>query len=364
MRKTIILLLLALLLAVPVNAADVTGELTDLFGASSLEDGLDADQQELLGENKPTESTGFFHAVQELFAKAILGTGSDLRSAAAMAAMVLAVCMVCGLCGTLPGAPTVRAVTMAGLLGIAAVCASGVNSLLQLGTETIGDMVSFSQLLLPVLSAATISSGAITSGGAIYGITVLFSDLLMGCVTKVLIPMTYVLLALALADCALGNSMLRRFRELLSWLIRTGLKAIVYTFTGFVTITQVISGTADTMTAKAAKLTLSSVVPVVGGIISDATDTVLVSAALLKSSIGVFGMLAILAICVVPFFRIGIHYLIMKVTAAIAGAVAEESLTSMVDAVGEAMGLLLGMTGACALLLLISTVCSLKAVGY
>lgn len=364
MRKTIILILLALLLAIPAAASDVADELSGLFGADALEEGLTSDQQALMGDVKPTESTSFVHAMQEMFSKAIRRSGSAMKSATSMAAMVLAICMVCGLCGTLPKAPPVRAVTMAGLVGISAVCTTGVNSMLQLGAETIGDMTAFSQLLLPVLSAAAVSSGAITSGAAIYSITVLFTDLLMSCVTKVLIPLTYVFLALSLADCALGNQMLRRFRELLSWLIRTGLKTIVYVFTGFLTITQVISGTADTMTAKAAKLTLSSVVPVVGGIISDATDTVLVSASLLKNSIGIFGMLAILAICIVPFLKIGIHYLMMKVTAAVAGAVAEESLTSMIDAVGAAMGLLLGMTGACALMLLISAVCSLKAVGY
>ena len=35
----------------------------------------------------------------------------------------------------------------------------------------------------------------------------------------------------------------------------------------------------------------------------------------------------------------------------------------MIDAAAEAMGLLLAMTGACALLLLISAACAMKAVG-
>lgn len=66
------------------------------------------------------------------------------------------------------------------------------------------------------------------------------------------------------------------------------------------------------MTVKAAKFTMSSLVPVVGGILSDAAETVLAGAGILKNAVGVFGMLAVLAMCVVPFLQLGIHYLAYK----------------------------------------------------
>ena len=70
---------------------------------------------------------------------------------------------------------------------------------------------------------------------------------------------------------------------------------------------------------KVAKAAISGVVPVVGGIISDASETVLAGAGMLKNTIGVFGTLAILAACAYPFLQLGVQYLLYKLTAFLAG---------------------------------------------
>jgi stage III sporulation protein AE len=101
---------------------------------------------------------------------------------------------------------------------------------------------------------------------------------------------------------------------------------------------------------------------VVGGIIAEASETVLAGAGLLKNTIGVFGMLAILAVCVYPFLQLGIQYLLYKLTAFLAGAVGTPGLCKLIDGLGDAFGLVLGMTGACALLLLVSVLSSVAAV--
>ena len=73
-------------------------------------------------------------------------------------------------------------------------------------------------------------------------------------------------------------------------------------------------------------------------------------------------MLAVLAICVVPFLQLGIHYLAYKLTAALTATVSESRIAGLVSAIGGAFGLVLGMTGACALLLLISMVSAISLV--
>ena len=85
--------------------------------------------------------------------------------------------------------------------------------------------------------------------------------------------------------------------------------------------------------------------PVVGRILSDAAGSVLAGAGVVKNAIGVFGLLGVLAACLGPFVRLGVQYLLYKLTAFLAG---------MIDALGGVFGLMLGMTGSCALLLLIS----------
>ena len=142
-----------------------------------------------------------------------------------------------------------------------------------------------------------------------------------------------------------------------------GLKTILYVYTGYISITGVVSGTTDAGVLKAAKLTISGVVPVVGSILSDASEAVLVSAAAVKNAAGIYGMAAILAVWIGPFLKIGVHYLILKGLAAVCSVFGVKSATGLVGDFASVMGILLAMTGTVCLMLLISTVCFLKGVG-
>ena len=65
-------------------------------------------------------------------------------------------------------------------------------------------------------------------------------------------------------------------------------------------------------------------------------------------------VLGVLAACLGPFVRLGVQYLLYKLTAFLAGMTAAPELAKLIDALGGVFGLMLGMTGSCALLLLIS----------
>ena len=123
---------------------------------------------------------------------------------------------------------------------------------------------------------------------------------------------------------------------------------------------RLLSGSSDEAAVNAAKSTLSAAIPVVGGIASDASEAVLQSAKLLRATAGTFGILAVLAMVLVPFFKIMICYLTMKLTAAIAGFAAGKEHAALISAQSSAMGYVLGMTGSAALMLLFSTCCFMK----
>jgi len=66
--------------------------------------------------------------------------------------------------------------------------------------------------------------------------------------------------------------------------------------------------------------------------------------------------------CLAPFLQLGIHYLSYKLTAALSATVSGGRVAELIDSIGGAFGLVLGMTGSCALLLLISMVSAITAV--
>ena len=71
-------------------------------------------------------------------------------------------------------------------------------------------------------------------------------------------------------------------------------------------------------------------------------------------------MLAVLAICIAPFLRVGIQYLLLKLTAAVSGTVGLPPHVKLVKNFSSAMGYLLAMNGTCALMSLICVACFLR----
>lgn len=252
---------------------------------------------------------------------------------------------------------------MAGVLAIWTVAVRDVNSLMTLGQETMELIQGFTTLLLPTLAAASAAAGTPAGAAARQMATVLFSDALMALITKVLIPLTYAYITASAVNAALSGGSLKRVAKTLKGIVTGTLTTVMVAFVGYLSISGVVASGADAISVKTAKMAISGMVPVVGGVLSDAAETVLAGAGTLKNTVGVFGMLVVLGFCLTPFLRMGAHYLVYKLSAALSGAVVEGPLVELIDQLGGAFGLMLGMTGCGALLLLISILSCLNAAG-
>lgn len=261
--------------------------------------------------------------------------------------------------GTGSGFPVLH---LASSLAVTAVAVSDMFALVGMGRTSMEQMQLFSKVLLPSIAATTTAAGAPGAAAAKQLATMLFSDFLITLINQFLLPLTFAYIATSVAYAALGNEGLKRIGSCLKWIVNTVLAVFLLAFIGYLNISGAIAGSADAMTVKAAKFTVSNMVPVVGGILSDAAETVLAGASLLRSAIGVFGMLVVVAICLMPFLHLGAHYLAYKGTSALAATVADSRTAGLIDSIGSAFGLVLGMTASCAMLLIISMVSAVSMI--
>ena len=285
----------------------------------------------------------------------------DLYEASRVCLAVIAAVMITSVVQSFSGAQ--KAVCdIAGTASVAATLLLSANSMIRLGSDTIVEMTQYGKLLIPVMTAALAAQGAVGTSAALYAATMGIISLIGTVLSKLLLPMIYLFLALAVASGATGQDMLKQFRNLMKDGINWFLKTVLTVFTTYMGLTGIISGTTDTAAARVAKAAISSVVPVVGGILSDASESVLASVAMAKNAVGLYGFFAILAIFLDPFIKIGCHYMLLKATGAMCAIFGSKAMTELIGDFSTAMGLLLAMTGSVCLLLLISTVCFLKGV--
>ena len=309
-----------------------------------------------------TDGTNFADGLQEILGNVLPQLRPDFAEAAKISLGVIAVVLMISLLQSFSGSVGMTA-DYAGTVTISVMLLFSTGSMIRLASDTVMEMSEYGKLLLPVMTAALAAQGGITGSAALYSGTAIFNTMLTGLVSGVFAPMIYLFLALAAANSAVGEDILKRLRDLMKGFLSWCLKTLLTVFTTYMSITGVVSGTTDAAALKAAKVTISTMVPVVGGILSDASEAVLVSAGLAKSAAGVYGILAILAVFLRPFLQIGVHYLMLKSTAAVCAIFGTKRMTNLIGDFSTAMGLLLAMTGSSCLLLLISTVCFMKGVG-
>ena len=346
MRKLIILFILLPLMAFTVHASELTPPTVPEGGEEVF----------------PDDPTSFTDGLQEILDDASVYIRPAIADCLDSCMKIFAVVMLTSIFqGAAPAAT--KSVGITATLSIAAILLAPADTLIYLGAETIAEITHYGKLLLPVMATALAAQGAPSSSAALYAGTACLNAILSSIVTAVLIPMIYIYLVLSAAGNTIEEDLLKKAKAFIKWSLTWILKIVLYVFTGYMSITGVVTGSIDAAAIKATKITLSGVVPVVGGIISDASEAMLVSAGVMKNSAGIYGILALISILIGPFIKIGMQYLVLKVTGSLCSIFSVPQCISIIQDFTTAMGLVLAMTGTVSLLQLISTVCFMRGVG-
>ena len=290
--------------------------------------------------------------------------GDVFRQRARGAAAVLLSVILCGAVrsGCRDEESAGLCLSMAGALSVTALTAGSLEQLIGLGWRTIRELNDFSKALLPTLAAAVAACGSVTTATMQQVTAVFLVQTLLNLMDGLLMPMTYLYIGLLTASCTLPGNSLDMLADGLKKLITSVLTGTVLLFTVYLSVCRIVSGSADGMAVRAVRTAVTNTVPVVGGILAQVSESMIIGAGMLKNSIGIFGMLAILSACAYPFLALGVQYLLYKAVALLAAVTGMSDLCRLIDGLGAAFGLALGMTGSCALLLFVAALSFLTAV--
>ncbi len=350
---TSVLLLLSFC-TIPAYAAEVENQLWDSVDTEALEDAAQGQDDISLESGLDLQS-----GLAALAERATGQVEDALTGAIRSGGLMLLIVLFCGMGESLFQSGQTAMTRTADMIGVAAItliAASDTATMVGLGREAISQIDSFSKVLIPTMSTAAIACGSISGAVVRQAATLLFSDVLITLINRVLIPVVYIYIAVSAATAAMGNKGVASIAGLLKRGVKGAMTAILVIFTGYLSISGAAAGTADAVTLKTTRLAISSMVPVVGGILSDATETVLVGAAAVRNVIGIFGTLAVLGFCIIPFLYLGAQYLVYKLVSVLASVLYQGTISELIDQIGAAFGLVLGMLGSCALLVLISLI--------
>lgn len=214
---------------------------------------------------------------------------------------------------------------------------------LRCAADTVGKMNDFITKLTPVFMMTVAGSGYSASAGT-------FSPVLSGAVyvvsiliDKTLMPLITFSAVLGIAGNVSDRVNISNFCKVVRAITKWFMAAIITIFTGISAIYGFNAPVLDAMSAKTVKFAVGSLVPVVGGFLSDSLETVVTGAKMMKNAVGTAGMITLLGICVVPIIKIGVIGMIVKISAAVAEPVTDRRISKMLWDVSEAVTTVFGV---------------------
>ena len=342
----------------PVKAAS----LEEMLDTQALESALPPETQAYMPKGDPLD-LDFIGAMKDIGESIWEKLRQTVASSMRTAGVLLVVCISVSLAETLdPSGGTPQFVLFAGVAAIGAAALEDFDYYLNLGTGSLRSIADYSKVLLPCLASAAAAGGSVGGSAAKYAATAFFMDLLTQAAEAVIVPGICAYAALSVADGAVGNQALKTAKKLMKSICSLMLTGLCLAFTSWLALSGIVSDSADAVTVRMAKTAVSTVLPVVGSILSDAAGTLAAAAGALKCSIGAYGMIAVLCICIGPFLALGVRYAVFKISAALCGCVSDKRLTALVDDLSGCFGMILALNGAAALMMFLSVYSLIRTV--
>jgi stage III sporulation protein AE len=178
-----------------------------------------------------------------------------------------------------------------------------------------------------------------------------------------LIPLLGVYLAVSVAgalvpELAIGSAA-RSVQSIVSW----SLGLTVTAFVGLLSMQSLVSGSADGIASRSAKFLLGSFVPVVGRPLSEAVTAAQGCLRLIKTSVGVYGILAAAFAFLPVLLRALCWYLVAGVSAMAGEILGVRPVSSVMKSCQSAIGILVAVILSFALLVIVSTAVVLVTAG-
>ena len=281
---------------------------------------------------------------------------------------IIAVSVLCGSVAIVSSSADGKSVktvsSFVGALAVLAVSADNISGIMGLGKNFINEVSVFSRSLLPTVAATEAACGMAGSAVVRANIALLFSDILLGLIKNVFLPLTYINIFTAVANAAAENNSLKKICDLSASSVSFLLKVFLGVYVSYISVAGIVSSGIERSGLKTVKLAVGGIVPVVGPVIAESAETVLSGAMMMKNLVGVFGLLVILSAFATPFLTLIVNYFLFKLASVFAAPVIGGNVAELTERISKSFGLILGMCASSATIIFVAVISAMRSVTF
>lgn len=209
------------------------------------------------------------------------------------------------------------------------------NVAVGIGREAVDRMVGFVLVLLPIQLTLLVAVGGPTSAAVIHPFIMGSVGVISAAIKNVIFPLIFFGAILSIVSQLSDRFQVSRMAGLFKELSVIGIGLMLTIFIGILTIQGAIGSVADSVTLRTAKFATDTFVPVVGGMFSDAVETIVSYSLLLKNAVGIMGLVVILTLCAFPVLKIFVITLVYKIAAALVQPLGDSQIADALQTMGS-----------------------------
>ncbi len=248
-------------------------------------------------------------------------------------------------------------------LMLCAALVTPIVGLIQRAAGVMADTASLMIVYVPIMAAVLCFGGRPVQAGGFCATVMAASQVIAQLSARVFPQLLCTYLAVSISCGLSGRMKLSGFSEMLGRFIRWSLGIVMALYSAVLTMQSAISRAGDTLASRAARMTLSSLIPLIGSAVSDAYKTIQGSMDLLRSGAGVFVILAVL----VAFLPIVLQCVLWLTAVRLSGYAAEAlgvaAPVRLLGVIGAVLSVLIALVISVMTVLLISTAVLIRAGG-
>lgn len=270
--------------------------------------------------------------------------------------IILISIIVCAFCNSLyeNNMQVNNSMNMICLLSVVTVVVLPVSMIFNSAIKTISTVIVFITAFIPIFAGILIAS--LRSGtAAVYSSVMFFTcETISYCSKNFVLPFANCFTALSIATGITGTTKLQGITRMLKKCAYILITAAMSIFLAVLSIQSVVSSSADTAATKTVKFFVSSFVPIIGPAISESLGSIKGCIGLLKSSVGIYAVLAV----ILMFLPIVIRIIILKLTFTFSSDVADmfsvNSVKFVIESLNQALSIILSVILCVALMFVFS----------
>ncbi len=206
--------------------------------------------------------------------------------------------------------------------------------------SSVGMCGIFMKSLIPVLTGVVSASGNPALAISFQSVAFSVAQVMSVISEKYIVPLVGAVIAVDITGALMPSFKLSGITDLIKKTVISAMSFAASLYVSFLGIKGALANSADTVANKGIKLLISSAIPVVGSAVSEAYSGIIGSLVLVRSTVGIFGIVVILIITVPAMMQLLFWIFALKIGTAAGEVFSQDTTVRLLKALASAITLL------------------------